>query len=369
MFDFAALPPEINSGRMFLGPGAGPMLAAASAWALIGDELRAAAVNHSHIIADLVATWHGPSAGSMTRAAAPLSTWLHTTATAAEQAAAQATAAAGAYELAFAMTVPPPLIAANRILLATLVATNFFGQNTPAIAATEAHYAQMWIQDAVAMYTYAGSSAAASRLTGFTPPAPGSNPAGLTAQAAAVAHAATGGQPTTLPQLMAATPSALQQLAAPLVTTTSPTLVDYLEHVPNLVNTTMSTSNAVTGARGIDITNQRVAFQQARTPRPLVSPGVLPVAPTVTVTFGGAARVDGLSVPKSWTAAPTAIRPVAMALPATGPVDVAPAAPAVPATPPGTMFGAATLGTLQRPGDRRRHPESDPVLVRPAAAR
>ncbi|ORB32742.1 PPE domain-containing protein, partial [Mycobacterium paraseoulense] len=25
MFDFGALPPEINSGRMYAGPGSGPM--------------------------------------------------------------------------------------------------------------------------------------------------------------------------------------------------------------------------------------------------------------------------------------------------------------------------------------------------------
>src|ERR1700758_2596397 len=31
-FDFAALPPEVNSTRMYTGPGAGPMMAAAAAW-------------------------------------------------------------------------------------------------------------------------------------------------------------------------------------------------------------------------------------------------------------------------------------------------------------------------------------------------
>jgi PPE-repeat protein len=56
-----------------------------------------------------------------------------------------------AYEAAFAMTVPPPVIAANRALLLMLVATNFLGQNTPAIMATEAEYAEMWAQDAGAM--------------------------------------------------------------------------------------------------------------------------------------------------------------------------------------------------------------------------
>ena len=53
------------------------------------------------------------------------------------------------------MTVPPPVIAANRAQLMALIATNFFGQNTPAIAATEAHYSEMWVQDATAMYGYA----------------------------------------------------------------------------------------------------------------------------------------------------------------------------------------------------------------------
>src|SRR5208283_1484402 len=96
--------------------------------------------------------------------------WLSTTATQAEETAAQAEAAVAAYEAAFAATVPPPVIAANRAQLMVLVATNFLGQNTPAIAATEALYMEMWAQDAAAMYGYAGSSAAASQLTSFTQP-------------------------------------------------------------------------------------------------------------------------------------------------------------------------------------------------------
>jgi len=35
------------------------------------------------------------------------------------------------------------------------IATNILGQNTPAIAATEAQYMEMWAQDAAAMYGYA----------------------------------------------------------------------------------------------------------------------------------------------------------------------------------------------------------------------
>ena len=82
----------------------------------------------------------------------------------------QARAAAAAFEQAFAMTVPPPVIAANRTQLMALIATNFFGQNTAAIAATEAQYAEMWAQDATAMYGYSSASAAAATLTPFAPP-------------------------------------------------------------------------------------------------------------------------------------------------------------------------------------------------------
>ena len=90
-------------------------------------------------------------------AVTPYIDWMSTTAAQAEETANHARAAVAAYEAAFAMTVPPPVIAANRALLAALVATNFFGQNTPAIMATEALYAAMWAQDAAAMYGYAGA--------------------------------------------------------------------------------------------------------------------------------------------------------------------------------------------------------------------
>ena len=164
--DFGIYPPEINSGRMYTGPGSGPMLAAAQAWGSLADELYTAASAYQSVVSELTSgSWSGPSSTSMTAAAGTYVEWLSATAAQAEETAAQARAAAAGYEAAFAMTVPPPEIAANRSLLAVLVATNFLGQNTPAIAATEAQYAEMWAQDAVAMYGYAGSSAAATVLT------------------------------------------------------------------------------------------------------------------------------------------------------------------------------------------------------------
>ena len=87
-------------------------------------------------------------------------------------------------------TCRPTEIAANRTQLAQLVATNVFGQNTPAIASTEIQYAEMWAQDALAMDTYTGSSAAATKLTPFTAAPQITNAGGLAGQAAAVAQAA-----------------------------------------------------------------------------------------------------------------------------------------------------------------------------------
>ncbi|ORW83097.1 PPE family protein, partial [Mycobacterium sherrisii] len=189
MLDFGALPPEVNSGRMYVGAGAGPLLAAAAAWDELAAELHATAASYGSAIETLVVgSWNGPSSIAMAAAAAPYVEWMSATGVQAEQAAVQAKLAAGAYEAAFAATVPPPIIAANRSLLATLIATNILGQNTPAIAATEADYAEMWAQDAGAMYGYAASSATASQLVAFTEPPQTTNGAATQTQAAAVAQ-------------------------------------------------------------------------------------------------------------------------------------------------------------------------------------
>ena len=137
--DFGALPPEINSGRMYAGPGPGSMLAAAAAWDGLATELHSAATSYHTVVSGLTTgPWLGPASASMAAAAATNVAWMTTTAAQAEQTGAQAKAAAAAFEAAFAMHVPPPVIAANRSLPGLLVATNFLGQNTPAIMATEA---------------------------------------------------------------------------------------------------------------------------------------------------------------------------------------------------------------------------------------
>ncbi|MDT5022441.1 MAG: hypothetical protein QOI33_2965 [Mycobacterium sp.] len=191
MLDFGLLPPEVNSGRMYTGPGPGPMLAAAEAWDGLAADLGFTSSGYAATLTELTSgNWIGPASTAMMAAVTPYVNWLSTTAAQAEETANQARAAAAAYEAAFAMTVPPPAIAANRALLMALIATNFFGQNTPAIMATEALYVEMWAQDAAAMYGYAGASSAASQVTPFAAPPQTATDDGSSNQADAVAKAA-----------------------------------------------------------------------------------------------------------------------------------------------------------------------------------
>jgi PPE-repeat protein len=190
VFDFGALPPEINSGKIYSGPGSAPLLAAATAWDALASELQTTAASYASTIGELTTSWQGPSSAAASSAAAPYTAWLSSTAAQAEQTASQAQAAAGAYEAAFAASIPPPVIAANRAALALLVATNFLGQNTPAIAANEATYAEFWAQDAVAMYGYAGAATTASQLTPFTAAPATTNDTGQATQSASTAQSA-----------------------------------------------------------------------------------------------------------------------------------------------------------------------------------
>nr|WP_144209903.1 PPE family protein [Mycobacterium tilburgii] len=188
--NFGALPPEVNSAKMYAGPGSGSLLAAAAAWNALCAEMRSAATNYEAVIRPLVSEgWLGPASAKMAAAVEPFIEWMSTTAVQAEQAGAQANAAAAAFEAAFAATVPPPLVTANRTLLLNLVATNIFGQNAPAIATTETQYGEMWAQDASAMTGYAAAARAAAELTPFRQPQSDTTTDGTQQQSDAVVQA------------------------------------------------------------------------------------------------------------------------------------------------------------------------------------
>ena len=398
--DFAILPPEINSGRMYAGPGSGPMLAAAQAWNGLADELYAAAGVYQSVVADLTGqSWSGPAATAMTASAMSYVSWLSSAAAQAEQTAAQANAAVAAYETAFMSTVPPPLIAANRSLLSTLVATNFFGQNTSAIAATEADYAQMWAQDAAAMYGYAGWSAAATTLTPFTSPQQSTDPGGVSSQMAAVSQALTtsagNAQNTvsTVSQTFSAVPDALQSLATAAPGAGPPS--SSLNVLSNLITIIFGTPDALAGlgaslplailAGPVDLPFALGGYLNGVHSDDIISgwagqeswPGNGPApfeelpatlinrAPgALSAGLGGANTVGGLSVPSSWTVTAPEIQPVALTLPAVIAVSPLEAGSATTFNDMGLagMAGQAMAGT---PGGDS---ESGKTVTRPPAA-
>ena len=368
--DFGALPPEINSGRMYCGPGCGPMLAAAAAWDELAADLDSAAASYQTVIWDLTgAAWRGPASVAMTGAAAAYVSWMTTTAALCEQTATQARAAAAAYGAAFAMTVPPPVIAANRTLLLSLIATNILGQNTPAIAATEADYGEMWAQDAGAMYEYAAASAAASALPPFTSPPPTTNPAGGVAPVAAVAHASAT-LAGTASQLLSAAPNALQGLALPLPATEAvPSFLQLLSLLSPVNLAVASASTAITstgtagsyaglgyavhydpdGAGKLDAILARLgAVPEGSGTSALASLGLAEVgagsgaAPVMSAVSGRAPSIGALSVPPAWAAATSPITLVAAASPNT----LSDVIPAVLAASPDNLLNETLLASM-----------------------
>ena len=78
--DFLTLPPEVNSARMYTGPGAEPMLAAAESWQTLAAELYSAANSYQSVVSGLTAgPWQGPSSATMAAAAASYAAWMSAT--------------------------------------------------------------------------------------------------------------------------------------------------------------------------------------------------------------------------------------------------------------------------------------------------
>jgi PPE-repeat protein len=384
MVDYGLLPPEINSGRIYTGPGSGPMLAAAAAWDGLAADLQSAATGHRSVITELTGgPWMGPASESALAAVTPFIVWLDSASEEAAQAASQAFAAAAAYEAAFAATIPPPVIEANRALLAALVATNFLGQNTPAIAATEALYMEFWAQDAGAMYSYAGNSAAATQLTELPEPADVVDPGGLADQAIATFKAQYQAVSSTVGNMLAQinprVTTVIQTLSSPINSTTIdqwlvantplddlvPLYTKYLSPYMNTLTATAQGGNAignnVSGWGGItklanDITPFTQAIQGAAQAAGSAATGA---GANLGGSLGGVAAglgksvpIGALSAPASWT--------TSVSGPATpGVATLTNATTAVPAAAQGTANGtpvAPPVGQFVNGGRGRKLP-------------
>jgi PPE-repeat protein len=220
--DLGALPPEVSSAMIYSGPGSSSMMAAASAWNALAAELASTAQGMDKVVVQLASEgWLGPSSAAMAAAAQPFVAWMGTTAGQAEHAAAQAQSAAAAFETVFASVVPPPLIAANRAELAQAMQTNILGLNNGVIAQLEAQYAQFWAQNASALYSYAASSAAATKITPFTNAPKIANPtAALSQTASSTATPATSIQ-SWIQGLLTNVQSRIQSLTNPFIGSTA----------------------------------------------------------------------------------------------------------------------------------------------------
>jgi PPE-repeat protein len=378
--DFGTYPPEINSLRMYTGPGAAPMLTAAQAWQGLAAELHSAASSYQSAISGLTAgPWQGPASASMAAAAASYVAWLNATAAQAEETAAQAKAAAAAYQTAFTSTVPPQTVAVNRSRLTTLVATNLFGRNTQKIAANEAQYAEMWAQDSAAMYGYAASSASATSLTPFTPPQQTTNPGGSATQAAAASQAtgtAAGNVQSTIQQAFSSVPNALTSAATSAATSAQAsdplgTLSDlisifldapssiatFLADIPFGVigvtalpldiigaGTGLHTDKIVSGWNGEEAWPGTGDQPPTAFPARITGPIGPSAATALSAGLGEANTVGALSVPPTWAVATPAVKPISYTLPAL-PATAASAAPAAEAGS-GSMLSQMALAGM-----------------------
>lgn len=373
--DYAFLPPEVNSARMYTGPGSSSFLAAAGSWDALAAELGTTAAGYEAVLTALASwQWTGPASQAMTAAAAHYAAWLQATAEQTKQTATQVRAAAAAFEQAYAMTIPPPAVTANRTQLTSLIATNLLGQNTAAIAATEAQYSDYWAQDAAAMYGYAASSQTATRLLPqFSSPAQTSDQGGVAAQQAAVAQAnASAAASDPVSQFIDAATQALQSLTGfGSIIPDDLTVLDVIAAVGTSINSTYYIEAFAAGVIGAE-NNLGVLPKAGAALAADVAPAA-PAAPplgagaglgSVTAALSRAGTIGQLSVPASW-AAPSvsrfsALEPAGFTLiPGTEDAVVS-GYPGYPGLPAGTAARGA--GAPPRYGARLT------VMARPPAA-
>ncbi|WAC94364.1 PPE family protein [Mycobacterium sp. Aquia_213] len=344
--DFGALPPEVNSARMYSGAGSTSMTTAASAWRSLAAELNSAALGYENVITQLSSEeWLGPASTKAAQALTPYVTWMKTTASQAEQAAQQLDSASAAFETAFASVVPPPLIAQNRALLTQALQANVLGQYTSVIAQLESQYGQFWAQDASTLYNYAAQSASATKVTPFQD-APEVSTADAQAKQGAATSAASatgaGNAAKTTADAITQTPNTIQAAAAPAAaaaTTTDPftqawflltgqtilpsSFATFVNGLSPFVGFAYNTEglpyfSVGMGNSGVQIAKSTgqlggaVASAASAAPKGLAGLGGMlgggaHAAPAVAAGLGNAGSVGRLSVPAMWSGAAPAI--------------------------------------------------------------
>lgn len=229
------------------------------------------------------------------------------------------------------------------------------------------------------MYGYAGSSAVASQVTQWAPPAPSTNPGGPAGQAAAVGQAtgtsAVTNTQTVLSQLTSAVPTALQSLASPTWSTSAPSGLlgsligpgSQFQTFLGPINSYFAPIGSGIGSAGVSTSSGSWGSAHAAATEIISTQGqlgdtqglitsmqgqilgrldqlgtVAALGPAASAGLERAGFVGGLSVPQSWAAAAPAIRTVAAAAPATS----LSAAAEVWAGSPGSLFSEMALASM-----------------------
>ena len=283
--NFSTLPPEITSGRLHQGPGCTTLLDSVTAWEQLAIRLCTAAADYRAVTTKLAA--RSAAATTETEAAAPFIEWLGAAAAHAAQAAAQASAAAHAYETALAATVSPGAVDDNRSTRTSLAGNNCLGHAGPAIAAAEADYERMWAQNVGAMYAYAGACARASTITPFSSPPATSTPEPSTWALQSAPELVSAGQ-----RVMGAIPQALQGISH------SPSLTFDACLAP--VTPSLSKLSSLTAPSGSTIGHLN-SLNKAAALRWLLPNQGGAAGPTVSARLGKAGTNGTLSVPPAWS--------------------------------------------------------------------
>ncbi|AKN16043.1 PPE family protein [Mycobacterium haemophilum DSM 44634] len=175
------LPPEINSGNIWNGPGAGSLVTAYAQWEMLGREARSLECSLDQMLGCLMEEWSGEVAMQVNNAATPFLDWLANFSDQVTNAARQTQRILIAFCNAHNEVVPPEAIDANRAEMLALINDNELGQNTAAIVALEDEYGRYWDQDGVAMnrYRWGLSTALTNLKTPWQQPPPIANNTGL----------------------------------------------------------------------------------------------------------------------------------------------------------------------------------------------
>jgi PPE-repeat protein len=169
--DAAAVPPEINHTLMIAGDLGESLVQAAAGYESVADmliaELTAMGLNTS---TTAMVAWQGPggiimemTAAEFMAVCAAASAWVRVGQI-------QAAEVAAAHTAAVETMIPAAVCLTNRATQAGLIATNFFGQNTPGIIGLEAQYQGFWVTNATARTGY--GSVVSTALGALSEPPP-----------------------------------------------------------------------------------------------------------------------------------------------------------------------------------------------------